>query len=237
LKSLAIKHENIVIIRNDENRGAAFSRNKCLELARGEYIAFLDADDAWFPVKVERQVYAMASSGADFCYTSYWQVPVQGAGKDAFLRKCPAAIKKHHFFFGSPCGLSTVLCHSSLIANTRFPDLKRRQDYAFWMLLYQRSAGTIGVQEPLVLWFFGNKKALSAKKMRLPYYNYLALREGLRISRAAALICVLLTTASVLARRVLPTRGESARQLLEESGLVCFAPPLTETGEKPTYAA
>jgi glycosyltransferase involved in cell wall biosynthesis len=39
--------DNIFLFRNKENGGAAFSRQKGVELARGEYIFFLDADDGW----------------------------------------------------------------------------------------------------------------------------------------------------------------------------------------------
>jgi len=42
------------------NRGRGAARQRCLEMARGDLLAFLDADDWLFPDKLSRQVAAMA---------------------------------------------------------------------------------------------------------------------------------------------------------------------------------
>ena len=49
------KHE-ITILRNSENRGSGFSRDRGIRHAKGELIAFLDADDIWFPSILEKQI-------------------------------------------------------------------------------------------------------------------------------------------------------------------------------------
>lgn len=48
--------KRIVYLKNDINKGAPVSRNIGINASRGEYIAFTDDDDIWFPQKLEKQM-------------------------------------------------------------------------------------------------------------------------------------------------------------------------------------
>ena len=50
------KYQDRIVYVKQENRGLAATRGVGVEKARGEFIAFLDADDIWLPTKLERQV-------------------------------------------------------------------------------------------------------------------------------------------------------------------------------------
>ena len=55
------KDKRIKIIRNTKNLGAGISRNLGIAASKGEYIAFLDADDVWYPDKLTLQIDFMRS--------------------------------------------------------------------------------------------------------------------------------------------------------------------------------
>lgn len=50
------KNKKIKIIRNKENHGPSYSRNRALTISNGEYIAIMDSDDISLPTRIEKQV-------------------------------------------------------------------------------------------------------------------------------------------------------------------------------------
>ena len=63
------ENDRVRYIRNETNKGASASRNRGVQLAKGDYIAFLDADDYWDPEKLEKQEKALAKTGDVLCCT------------------------------------------------------------------------------------------------------------------------------------------------------------------------
>ena len=56
------------------NQGVAVARNKGIEVARGEWIAFLDADDLFLPQKLQQQVAVFAAQPEIGMVVSGWQI-------------------------------------------------------------------------------------------------------------------------------------------------------------------
>ena len=63
------------------NRGVAAARNAAILEARGTYLAPLDADDLWYPDKLERQVERMERGGPAMGMVYSWWVSVDGEGR------------------------------------------------------------------------------------------------------------------------------------------------------------
>lgn len=64
-----------VTLLQQQNKGVAAARNLAIEKSSGEYIAPVDADDIWYPLKLEKQVQCMleadASVGLVYCWATW----------------------------------------------------------------------------------------------------------------------------------------------------------------------
>ena len=65
------KDGRIHIIKKEKNEGAAAARNEGIRLAKGRYLAFLDADDIWLSDKLSLQLEFMEKNQSSFVFTAY----------------------------------------------------------------------------------------------------------------------------------------------------------------------
>lgn len=65
-----ICNDKIIYYQNLKNIGGSLARNKGIEIAKGEFITFLDDDDEYLPEKVEKQVAFMIKEDCDLSFTN-----------------------------------------------------------------------------------------------------------------------------------------------------------------------
>jgi len=170
----------IVYQRNEKNMGAALTRNKALQIAKGHYIAFLDADDLWAPEKLEHQIAFMEKNGYDFTYTAFRRTdkPLRIAGPKHVTRLGMYA------FCWPAC--PTVMYNRQKIGLIQITDLRKNNDYAMWLHVIQK-ADCYLLNEEL---FFYNKHAGSvsdAKISVLLKWHYRLWRQEMNCSPITAL--------------------------------------------------
>ena len=70
LRKLCVLDKRIILAGRDENKGLAFSLNECIKLAKGKYIARMDADDECLPERFAKQVeFLEANTEYSWCGT------------------------------------------------------------------------------------------------------------------------------------------------------------------------
>ncbi len=109
------------------NQGASVARNKGVEQARGEWIAFLDSDDLWEKEKLEWQFKALEQFGPQCggCYTDtrFFNHPEPRTmfqlAEDSYRHEGTMGVSKDALrLLVRPGGSGMVVCLSSLLART-----------------------------------------------------------------------------------------------------------------------
>ena len=146
-----IKNDSRVkIIFNDNNKGVAYSRNKAISIACGEYIAFLDCDDYWEANKIELQLNFMLTHGYDFSHTTYQVINYNG--KIVSTIRARETLKYKKLLKSCDIGLSSVILKRKLLSDMKFPELKTKEDFVLWLGLAKKSVNLVGLDKPLMFW-------------------------------------------------------------------------------------
>lgn len=133
-----LSDERVHYLKNESNSGAAVSRNRALQEAKGKWIAFLDSDDLWTPDKLEKQVRFMKKNGYAFSYTEYEEIDEQGK----LLRVKvfgPKKITKIGMFAYCWPGCLTVMYDRETVGEIQIRNIKKNNDYAMWLMVCKKA--------------------------------------------------------------------------------------------------
>lgn len=147
----SITDDRVVVIKNEENRGLAYSLNQCLENANGEYIARMDDDDISEVTRIEKQVKFLNENPAiSVVGTAVWLIDEDNIWGEDYMKEYP---QKEDLLYG------VVHAHPSIMVRREaykvvngyrvLRKTERTEDYDLYLRLYAAGIKGYNIQEKL----------------------------------------------------------------------------------------
>ena len=171
----------LIILCHEENSGAAAARNSGLGVAKGRFVAFLDADDYWMPDKLRIQSEFMKRRCVHFTWTRSYVKQINGNLVSGRVIDNPVNFSR--LLLENVVTTSSVMIDLSAGFEPRFPNLRHRQDYGLWLTLLRDHCQS-AIQLPDCLLVYDNSiRGLSSNKLLMLYKNYKMFRKAMQYSR------------------------------------------------------
>lgn len=188
VRDYANNEDRIKLVSLEENSGAGIARNRAIEQAKGEYIAFLDSDDLWAPEKLERQLKFMQQNEYPFSFTGYDTINELGAKLPRHVN-AREVVTYNSALYKNPIGCLTVIYDIDFFGKQYMPAIRKRQDYALWLHLLKKS-DAYGLNEVLATYRL-RSNSISSNKLGLLKYEWKIYREVEGFSMPKSLFYVL----------------------------------------------
>lgn len=174
----------IRVLTNQKNSGASQTRHNGVSSARGQWLAFLDSDDAWAPDKLEKQLRVQKERNADLVFTGSAFIDQSSTPKDWTLH-VPETISYRKLLKQNLISNSSVLVRKDYFLSCECLCGGLHEDFVCWLRMLKSGALACGIDEPLLIYRL-SPTSKSGNKLKAAKMNWRAYRTaGLCIPEAA----------------------------------------------------
>lgn len=141
--------ERVVLICNQQNQGAAESRNIGIRRARGKYLAFLDADDWWQQGKLKLQCRKLQETGMALCCTGRELMNADGSSRGKIIG-APQVITYAMLLRTNSIACSSVVMKTEAAREFYMSHDELHEDYILWLKVLKKYGNACGINQPML---------------------------------------------------------------------------------------
>jgi glycosyltransferase involved in cell wall biosynthesis len=172
---LSFPDPRIVYLKNPANRGLIYTLNRAIEVAQGNYIARMDADDICLPERLAKQKefldkhpeMAVVATTIDYINekeekTGSWERDRKIISPEQIRRKMP---------FENCIAHPTIMIRSGIMKTYKYKSYQENiEDYDLWLRLLNRGLAIAKINEPLVLYRLHSDSVTSVHLKKKNFY-------------------------------------------------------------------
>ncbi len=167
--------KRIRYLKSEERLGVAGSRNKGVKLSRGEYVAFLDADDYWAEGKLIEQLRLMEEHHAVISSTARELIRPDGSSTGRII-PIKERINYREILKTNSLSCSAVLVKRDVIINYPMEHDDSHEDYIAWIRLIKDHGFALGINKPYLKYRLSeggkSRNKLKSAMMNFKVYRY-----------------------------------------------------------------
>ncbi len=137
----------IKLIRQPRNGGPALARQAAIEQAQGRFVAFLDSDDLWLPVKLERQIAFAQKTRAALSFTAFRRIDETGSITGRLI-EVPNSLTYDQLLKNTSIATLTALVDREVTGNIAMKN-EPYDDFCLWLSILKPGRVAYGLNEDL----------------------------------------------------------------------------------------
>jgi teichuronic acid biosynthesis glycosyltransferase TuaG len=187
IQSHCTQDERIHLAVKPKHSGIADTRNQCISMAKGRFLAFLDADDVWHPDKLEQQLKFMMDRKIGFSYSSYDCIDEEGnpLGKTV---KAIRDLNYEAYLRNTIIGCSTVMVDKTIVGEVVVPNFRTSEDTATWLNILKKGFLAYAIHQPLTSYRIRQYSA-SSNKLKASSDLWRVYRQNEKLPLLKAVAC------------------------------------------------
>jgi teichuronic acid biosynthesis glycosyltransferase TuaG len=174
IEQFVINDNRIHFLQLEKNSGAGIAREMALSKASGDYISFLDADDLWKPLKLEKQLQFLKDNKIHFTFSFYDCIDEEGNSLNKHV-EAPKILSYRQLFFCNYVGNLTGIYEVNYFGKIAISSTRKRQDWIVWLTILKKIKKAKPVPESLAFYRIRDN-SLSASKVDLLKHNFAVYR-------------------------------------------------------------